>query len=223
MNEAVERVEGVAREAENDIQEAHQRCEANLINDGATARNEIEQSVSDFLQTLSEQRKNALELIAKSASGTSEPGGERRRSPQAIRPAQPAPTPPPSPSAPAPAPTSTPAFVPPPDAPLSALRPSNLQEPTDSGSRHQTTAPAPPSTTQRRVPAAQPTPRTAGLRQYPQGGGPARRVPTQGTPGSQDPSQPSGEQKQAPQPDDSEKQQKQTPPPYSQFPDDLDF
>jgi hypothetical protein len=67
MKEGLERVTAVTEDAENEISDKFQRGDQEIRREGLAAKAEIEQAVSEFVTLLSEQRKNALEQIAKAA------------------------------------------------------------------------------------------------------------------------------------------------------------
>jgi hypothetical protein len=67
MKEGLERVTAVTDDAENEISDKFQRADQEIRREGLAAKTEIEQAISEFVTLLSEQRKNALEQIAKAA------------------------------------------------------------------------------------------------------------------------------------------------------------
>lgn len=78
MKEGLERVIAVTNDAENEISDKFQRADQEISREGLAAKTEIDQAVSEFITLLSEQRKNALDQIARAAatgSGSSALGG----------------------------------------------------------------------------------------------------------------------------------------------------
>jgi hypothetical protein len=86
MAEAVERVASVSNEAESDISEAFKRCDAQLRAECVKAKSETEQAVTEFLRLLAEQRKNALDQIAKSAGATVDDAEKDNKGTESTRP-----------------------------------------------------------------------------------------------------------------------------------------
>jgi hypothetical protein len=86
MAEAVERVSSVSADAEHDISEAFNRCDLQLRSECDAAKAETEEAVTEFLRLLSEQRKSALEQIAKSAGATLEEAEPEPKPTERLRP-----------------------------------------------------------------------------------------------------------------------------------------
>ena len=93
MGDAIGRINNIDLEAEHEITDAHKRCDEQLKRDGLASRLEIEQSVAEFLQMLAEHRRNALDLIVRSAGGVAT---EQKQGMAALKTEQPPTAPPPS-------------------------------------------------------------------------------------------------------------------------------
>jgi len=76
MKDGLDRVTTVTNEAENEIEVSFHKANTEISREGMAAKIEIDQAISEFITLLSEQRKNALDQIAKAAgSGATGSGG----------------------------------------------------------------------------------------------------------------------------------------------------